>query len=1494
MKKLFKTLILFILVITLMTFGITAYADEGNVELDTSESVESADNGAVEVDGFKLWMASPYHMPSSAPAQYSEDEYGIATIATGGCICKEGPTLGKAGTFVSSDSAGHTCWWFCAVCGGTAPTTHKFPHTWGKGYDYKPSGSSSHTFKHDCTVIQCHYTETATESCVREKSNFRSNWVDHTHIASVNDTTGNDPNFDAGLVSTAYPTFHVNMPCTNSNAHTHTYDWKCKHCTNHGTDTEKHNATINEHSHYIHIKYRYEDGVGREQSNTHDYLVTDGYEYCDKCKPGSSATETDPDTSSGSSGGGGGSSSGGGGGTSTPDPNPPHTHNWHYTGYTQIPIYSTIYREFHWHNKRCDGCGSITYDVEPHSHSGYTGYDTHDGSQHIAKWTCSDCGYDGYDLEAHSYSNYGNAISDGSGGHHYMQSCSSCGQTRTGTTTAHSWAHDYWDQGTINSNHVEHMKCSVCGETKTQNNAAHKWVEQSRTDTGASGHNIKYKCSDCGLTKTVLEAHDLYITGYTNYTSSQHYVNQKCRTCTYTTKYLANHTIIDNSPKVSQIAGNTVNHKHNQKCSLCTYTTSFEEKHTDSITGYSTTTGANQKIKHITHHRCTVCGLTWDVLDPHGAPDAQGYCPQCHELLGNNITWHYFEGVPNKTTFQIYTHKLVIPETKGRNGYKFIGWFDDPGEGKQWTADDTYNVGDPAEMWAQYAIVVEVHIDQTAPTITVVRDPSSPETPTKQVTLRIHVDPNDEHPSATPVMVESYTDWSPNDLVFTVTENGTYKIISRDELGNTREYTVYVENIDKSAPVINSMASNTEAWTNKPVTVTVDATDDVKLNVTAYSWTLQPNDGSAAITSNGWTASNSFQVAKPGVLTVKVRDALGNETTSAPYYVNNVDVTAPSAEYSLSVSNSEKVAAETGVTITVHPIDNEDPSTGMSSGLANNPIKWSGTGMTSSYGRSTAQTVHENGTYTVWVKDAVGNESVPVQINITSIISASPVVSLTEKPNPVDGSTPTKLPLTLHADVDWNGLDPNPDGWISWDGGHTWGTYEDHVVTDNGEYTVMVRDSTGTITTSRKTYTGGDGVAPIVSMVLSKGAPADMPDATEANYVWKLTISANDGVLGSGVDVMTTQWNGQSYTSSDPQWDINLVDGTVGKVFELETAGTYSVTVTDKVGNSTTSDKTLTWTDLGESPDGPSQETSITKPALDGSEPWGHGSAGSPYDANLEDLVFGPTGAYNTKTGEFTPYPDGLEGIPVHFNAEVTRNKWATAKVTYDGNVFNAVWNYTGAGTGTEKVRGDGTTQHGYAFIPASYITKDYKNARIKIEVFEWDDEACTQLHRQGSQNFYTSTSVSKPEITYAYDIATRTLTFSASSNVVGIKNPGGKLYSLNGGAFVEYTGPFVVPEGTTTINLKAIDNLGQEATKDLDVATMGLNGGTNGVGSIPSAQKTDENAGTSSYHSSNRSADIYIIGGTRGNTDSVPDGSVFSALTGNTLAPIDADADDD
>lgn len=820
-----------------------------------------------------------------------------------------------------------------------------------------------------------------------------------------------------------------------------------------------------------------------------------------------------------------------------------------------------------------------------------------------------------------------------------------------------------------------------------------------------------------------------------------------------------------------------------------------------------------------------------------------------------------YSGSPAINSSQCVINKGTLTDLDGTSSVFLVG---DESESNSVTADGktitTVKLSNPPVIidWSDFP-GIDIDIDLNAPTIEVIRNPASTITPTNQVELTVRASDPDGHDSPTPISINGAA-FVASPAYYTVTDNQAVTVVARDANGNTRQYIVNVENIDKEPPQFLGFTQSNVQWTKNPVVVTVQATDDVKMHETPYRWEFRSNV-TGKTTTGDWTASRTFRATENGTLRCQFRDALGKTSWSEEYYITNIDKIAPTATITYSVSESERVSGDTGVTVQVNIIDIPDAVTSDSSGIHNQPVMWDT--VSQQWSASLEHTFHENGTYQIRVRDALGNVSNNIPVYITQVVSADkkPQVTYFGPSNPGNGWT--TAPTTIKVEATASDISSLPDKPYSWDGGKTWTSISESQIYNNGEYTVQVRDNVGNVTEKSCIVSNIDPYAPSASVYLYKGAPADWDYVADGeplvdDYVWKIRVEAED--VGSGVSHIETMWDGGMHT-------------TLPIIQEIEEPGVYGVYVFDEAGNKTYAEKVVTAESLGDGAFGSGNHGAYTDIKVPST-----GSAGTdlwPEGASLQDLIFTDTGVLNTaKTPpEYKDYPAGKRGIPVNLLFTAKRNNYVTGYATFNGVKYPVTFPDAG---GAEIIKSNGRQQAAQVFIPIDTVTQDVKNGRIKVVFQEWSDANKTTVVREGSATLYTSVQKSAPNVSWTYNKATDQITVTGTSTVAGI-DPDDILVDTGSG-YQKYTGPVTVGSADP-VKIKVTDKAGNvtEITvtaDDLQKLLSGVAGGTMtpvDISSLPGG-----GAGLNSYHISNRAADIYIIGGTRGNTNTVPPSDIY------------------
>lgn len=206
--------------------------------------------------------------------------------------------------------------------------------------------------------------------------------------------------------------------------------------------------------------------------------------------------------------------------------------------------------------------------------------------------------------------------------------------------------------------------------------------------------------------------------------------------------------------------------------------------------------------------------------------------------------------------------------------------------------------------------------------------------------------------------------------IYVVPANGSYTFVLEDNVGNTRNYTVTINNIDKTAPT-GSLSHSPTNWVNTDVKIhwsVADANSGVKQ--------IKLPDGTIKTTATG-----DYTVSQNGTYTFVVYDVAGN-TLTLQETVTNIDKTPPTG--SLSHNPTDWVIDYVKIHWTA-----SDSQSGF-----NRVVLPDGTSTTNASGDFT---VTDNGTYTFTLYDNVGNSKILTE-NINNIDKIMPegVLSLQE------------------------------------------------------------------------------------------------------------------------------------------------------------------------------------------------------------------------------------------------------------------------------------------------------------------------------------------------------------------------------------------------------------------------------------------------------------------------------------------------------------------
>ncbi len=404
------------------------------------------------------------------------------------------------------------------------------------------------------------------------------------------------------------------------------------------------------------------------------------------------------------------------------------------------------------------------------------------------------------------------------------------------------------------------------------------------------------------------------------------------------------------------------------------------------------------------------------------------------------------------------------------------------------------------DTWHQHPVMTYAcGLDETA-VVSQLFITTSTDNPSKEVVLVGNV----TNPENIENLSYSWSNGASGDSV-TISENGTYTLtVSGDNIQPTG-VSISILNIDSVSPTINSFIANITIPTSGDVTLSVSATDSSGLATEPYSW-----DGT------NWGNVNTKTVTENGVYKVYVKDALGN-VGNASISINNIDRKGP--DITLEADEINYTAED--ITLSVSATD--------SSGLATEPYSWDGT----TWSSSNAKKISANGTYKVYVKDALGNVG-NASITVNNIDRLDPEISL--KP---DKTEPTSDNVTIKVNAtDNSGLATKA---YSWDA-QTWSNQDTLIVTSNGIYTVYVKDRAGNIANQSIEIGNIDTTLPDVTL------EADVTELTAGDVI--VQIKANDS---SGLAMKPYSTDGEKWSETNT---LTVTDN-----------GIYTVYVKDRAGN---------------------------------------------------------------------------------------------------------------------------------------------------------------------------------------------------------------------------------------------------------------------------------------------------------------------------------------
>ena len=454
-----------------------------------------------------------------------------------------------------------------------------------------------------------------------------------------------------------------------------------------------------------------------------------------------------------------------------------------------------------------------------------------------------------------------------------------------------------------------------------------------------------------------------------------------------------------------------------------------------------------------------------------------------------------------------------------------------------WSSNNTYTVTkngtyyvevkDNANLVTQKQVTI-THIDTTIPNVTLAYDDTNW---TKNKTISVTASDTPSGLNNTAYRFYNGTEWGSWGATnsFTVSQNGTYKIAVRDVANNTNTQTINITHIDNQKPTV-TMSCDDSVWT-KEKTITITANDSgIGLSATPYRYS---EDGS---TWSEWSNTNTYTASKNGTYYVQVRDDLGN-TESKTLSITHIDTTNPTLTVSYNDTNWEK-----NKTVTLTASDSQ-------SGLHAQPYRFNDGTSWNSWSTSTSYTITSNGTYKLAARDSLGNIQTKT-FTITHIDTTAPEVTLTYN----DTNWEKSKSVTINATDNESGLHSTAYRFYDGTSWSNWSATKTYTVTENGSYSLEVRDTLENTKKVDFTVSKIDNVIPTVSV-----------DYNDTNWEKSKNITINATDNESGLHSTAYRfYDGTSWSN----WSAT-------KTYTITENGSYSVEVRDFLSNTKKVDFTI-------------------------------------------------------------------------------------------------------------------------------------------------------------------------------------------------------------------------------------------------------------------------------------------------------------------------------
>ena len=351
-----------------------------------------------------------------------------------------------------------------------------------------------------------------------------------------------------------------------------------------------------------------------------------------------------------------------------------------------------------------------------------------------------------------------------------------------------------------------------------------------------------------------------------------------------------------------------------------------------------------------------------------------------------------------------------------------------------------------------------------------------------------------------------------------------------------RPYTVINYTNDTTAPTATVTKSPT-GWTSGNVTINISNAKD---NTGGAGLHSKPYSFSTTSGSYSWGTASSKAYSNNATVYVSIRDAAGNIKTYT-VNINNIDKDGP--VYS-SVTGNTSAWTNGNITLTVNGASDSK------SGLHSSAYSFSSEENIYSWQTSNSKTISSNGTYYIYLRDAVGNITTVTPQHVTKIDKTAPTVPvLTGNENEWNSG---EITITATSSDGQSGVAEY--SFSSEENTYDWGSSNSITVDENETLYVYAKDNAGNISNVSSTIVKFDNEGP------TGGTVSGNSDVWAKNIT--LTVNNASDEL-SGLDVAA-----YSFTSSANEYSWQESNSK-----SISSNGTVYVSVRDAAGNITLVDE---------------------------------------------------------------------------------------------------------------------------------------------------------------------------------------------------------------------------------------------------------------------------------------------------------------------------------